>query len=285
MPDITSGSNEYCFLFGGFGFLDGLPEVIQAALKQNLPPDQNAQFLSAESLDELVRMVENHRIGMIFMALNNVRNSAGVDGQGRVIQNCQLIHDLKKKYGLPVVAFSGWSENPQFSEYQRASHVDFYFDLPFEYPTLEKTVKLCMQKIHERRNTISLVLDMKLDEAVKDVFQNLGFKVFWSGAGEEQLERMIEFESVDIALNYQYGPEDFCLRDMIWRKNKNIPVFVTLNYNRQLPPHYFSQGLAGYIDWSDGDNVLNEMRRKFYVVLSPEKREVLKRLPIFSGEA
>jgi hypothetical protein len=132
---------------------------------------------------------------------------------------------------------------------------------------------------------LTMVLDFKLNQAFRDLFESYGFGVLWAEADAKALEAMIRPGEVDIAINYQYGREDYSLRDLVWRKDKNVPVLLTLNWDGTLPPKYEELGFAGTLKWPNTVDSVKELKEKVYSVLPEAKRKILVSLPLWETQA
>ncbi len=121
---------------------------------------------------------------------------------------------------------------------------------------------------------ISILLPYYWWSEMPEIFESIGFKILWPDY-EEVSQRRIETENLamdnepDLAIDWQWGPYDFPIRDLLRRYGKNTPVFLARNWNGTLPDNLYEIGYAGYL------NVpfkIREMFSVFYKVL-PDKRK------------
>jgi hypothetical protein len=120
---------------------------------------------------------------------------------------------------------------------------------------------------------IVLLLPPYLDGMISH-FTWMGFAVIHT-FDPEVLEAEINEFNPDLALEWQHGPEDYPIRDMLRQCKKEVPVFLTLNWNGRVPPNFSTLGYWDYISvpW-EIDGVMS----KFYSVLSESKKPMLKDL-------
>jgi hypothetical protein len=91
----------------------------------------------------------------------------------------------------------------------------------------------------------------------------------------EVLEEEVKHFHIDLALEWQHGPEDYPIRDLLGKYNKNVPIFLCLNWNGRLPPNFSSLGYQDYLNvpWK-----IDELVGKFYEALPESKKPILKDL-------
>jgi hypothetical protein len=118
---------------------------------------------------------------------------------------------------------------------------------------------------------ISLLLPYHLDEAWCLIFSD--FQVLWAD-NRIDLERIIQRSPIDLALEWQHGPEDYPIRDLLRRHQKDASVFLCLNWNSRIPRNFQELGYTGYLYVPFN---IDEMRRKFYDALPVNKRGLLYR--------
>ena len=129
-----------------------------------------------------------------------------------------------------------------------------------------------MDDLQERLSkSIVLVFPPYLDGLVP-IFTGAGFAIIHSH-DPEVLEMEIKEFDPDLALEWQHGPQDYLIRDMIRKCKKEIPVFLTLNWNGRLPPNFSTLGYRDYVScpWT-----IDGMMSKFYGVLPESKKPMLK---------
>jgi hypothetical protein len=126
----------------------------------------------------------------------------------------------------------------------------------------------------ESSKSITLLLPWYLDEAFIHLFNSMGFSVIHSYS-PEVLEREINQFHIDLALEWQHGPQDYPIRNMLRKCNKNVPIFLCLNWNGRLPPNFPSLGYRDYlkVPWK-----INELMSRFYEALPESKKPELKDL-------
>jgi CheY-like chemotaxis protein len=131
------------------------------------------------------------------------------------------------------------------------------------------------------RQRISLLLSYYFaDSKFAELFEYIGFDVFCAG-GPDMRDRIIETEDYvsrhqpDLALEWQRGPDDFPIHDMLKKYNRQAPVFLILNWNGRLPTDLQKIDYAGYLpiplNWQ-------EIIGQFYTALPGSKRKVFENM-------
>jgi len=129
----------------------------------------------------------------------------------------------------------------------------------------------------ELSNYIVLLLPSYLDGPIS-LFNEIGFAVVHT-YDPAVLGREIKEFNLDLAIEWQHGPDDYTVRDLIRKcekeKEKEIPILFVCNWNGRLP-HNFSE--LGYQDFITVPWSLDGLMGKFYEVLPQEKKPTLKDL-------
>ena len=127
---------------------------------------------------------------------------------------------------------------------------------------------------NDEKQTISILLPYYWWEGMPGIFELLGFKILWPDY-EEVPQRRIETEKLvmnnnpDLAIEWQWGPDDFPIRDLLRKYGRKTPVVLALNWNGTLPGALSKIGCARCL------NVpfkLSEMLSVLYKLL-PEKQK------------
>jgi hypothetical protein len=127
---------------------------------------------------------------------------------------------------------------------------------------------------NDEKQTISLLLPYYWDEHMPNLFNTLGFKILWPNY-EDVSQRRIETEKLvmntnpDLAIEWQRGPDDFPIRDLLRKYERKTPVVLILNGHRTLPIALSEIGCAGYLN---ALYKITEVLSVFYKVL-PEKKK------------
>jgi CheY-like chemotaxis protein len=128
---------------------------------------------------------------------------------------------------------------------------------------------------------ISLLLPYYFaDSKFPELFEGMGFDVFCSG-GPELKGRIIETEDYvsrqqpDLALEWQRGPDDFPIHDLLKKYDRQTPVFLILNWNGRLPTDLQKIDYAGYLPLPLKPE---EFISQFYTALPGGKRKVFENM-------
>jgi len=121
---------------------------------------------------------------------------------------------------------------------------------------------LYLPKCRKSSKTITLLLPYYLHEGFISLFNAMGFAVVHSPQAET-LEREIKECPIDLAIEWQHGPKDYPLRNLLKKHKKSIPILLSLNWNGSVPPDFPSLGYQDYLNvpWK-----FNELKSKLYPV-------------------
>ena len=120
---------------------------------------------------------------------------------------------------------------------------------------------------------ITLLLPCYLDGFIP-IFNRMGFAVLHS-FNLKVLEIEIRKFNPDLALEWQHGPDDFQIRDVLMKCKKEVPVFLCLNWNNKVPPDF---PRLGYHDYLSVPWELDDLMGKFHEALPESRKPILKDL-------
>jgi hypothetical protein len=120
---------------------------------------------------------------------------------------------------------------------------------------------------------IVLLLPCYLDGFIW-IFNQMGFAVVHAH-DPEVLEAEIRAFDIDIALEWQHGAEDYPIRDLLRKCKREVPIFLSLNWNGRVPSDFSALGYQDYlkVPWK-----IDGLMRKFYMALPAGRKPVLKDL-------
>ena len=123
----------------------------------------------------------------------------------------------------------------------------------------------------ESSKSITLLLPSYLDETFIHLFNSTGLTVIHSYR-PEVLEGEVRQFHIDLALEWQRGPEDYPIRDLLRKCKKSVPILLLLNWNGRIPSNFSSLGYNDYLDvpWE-----IDELISKFEEVLPESKKPIL----------
>ena len=126
----------------------------------------------------------------------------------------------------------------------------------------------------ESSKSITLLLPSYLDETFIHLFNSTGLTVIHSYR-PEVLEQEVRQFHIDLALEWQRGPEDYPIRDLLRKCKKSVPILLLLNWNGRIPSNFSSLGYNDYLDvpWE-----IDELISKFEEVLPESKKPILRDL-------
>jgi len=124
----------------------------------------------------------------------------------------------------------------------------------------------------ESGQKVTILLPFYLHSGFAASFKLYGFKVIWSERKVE-LENLIETSEIDLAIEWQHGPRDFPLLDLLIKHKKKVPIFLALNWNSSVSvsPWYKELGYTDILSvpWDE-----SELAQKFHDALPPEKKGI-----------
>ncbi len=100
---------------------------------------------------------------------------------------------------------------------------------------------------HEEPESITLLLPYYLNEGFSKIFETHGFKVLWAETYQE-LEKLVETNQFDLAIEWQHSVRDFTIRDLIRRHNKQAEIFLALNWDNTKPSDFDELGYCGVLE-------------------------------------
>ena len=126
----------------------------------------------------------------------------------------------------------------------------------------------------ESSKSITLLLPSYLDETFIHLFNSTGLTVIHSYR-PEVLEQEVRQFHIDLALEWQRGPEDYPIRDLLRKCKKSVPILLLLNWNGRIPSNFSSLGYNDYLDvpWE-----IDELISKFEEVLPESKKPIFRDL-------
>jgi len=211
------------------------------------------------------------------MVLSNL-HMPGLDGLELVAEVRKIAPDM------PFIITSGYIEEHTYDRAFEAGAQDF-IRKPFSVHELrarvDRVLKQRYLKDKVKRGIISLLLPYYLDEIFVDIYQDVGFEVLWAD-NREETEKIIMENEPDLAMEWQRGPYDFPIRDLLTKYGRRTPVILLLNWNGSLPEgveDVKEVGCAGYANPFKMDEIIGQ----FLNVLPQEKRHILATLCAVAG--
>lgn len=123
-------------------------------------------------------------------------------------------------------------------------------------------------KVRKSSKPITLLLPYYLHEGFISFFNAMGFAVIHSHRAEE-LEKEITQHPVDLAIEWQHGPKDYPIRDLLKKHKKSTPIFLSLNWNGKVPLDFPS---LGYQDFLNVPWKIKELKSKLHKALPKNKK-------------
>ncbi len=114
---------------------------------------------------------------------------------------------------------------------------------------------------------LTILLPYYLDRSFKDLLIAMNYNVLWAN-NRNDLIKLAMNNDFDIALEWQHGPDDFPIKDILNFINKDLPVLLCLNWNNTVIENYKTKGYADYLNvpWS-----LNEFNLKINKYINNKK--------------
>lgn len=100
---------------------------------------------ATSSATELCSYANEHHVDLFILVLNNLLFSDGnMPPRQRIRQALQFVSDLKRAYGVPIIALAGWPNDPQFADRVLYAGADRFYSLPIRPFDLEEAVRQCL---------------------------------------------------------------------------------------------------------------------------------------------
>ncbi|MBM4305951.1 MAG: hypothetical protein FJ123_04350 [Deltaproteobacteria bacterium] len=117
-------------------------------------------------------------------------------------------------------------------------------------------------QVRKSSKTITILLPYYLHEGFISFFNAMGFAVVHSPRAEA-LEKDITQHPFDLAIEWQHGPKDYPIRNLLKKHKKSIPILLSLNWNGSVPNNFPSLGYQDYLNvpWK-----INELKSKLHPV-------------------
>jgi DNA-binding response OmpR family regulator len=126
-------------------------------------------------------------------------------------------------------------------------------------------------KVRKSLKPITLLLPYYLHEGFISIFNAMGFAVIHSPQAEA-LEREIKKFPIDLAIEWQHGPKDYPIRNLLKKHKKSTPILLSLNWNGTVPPNF--RGL-GYQDYLNVPWKIKELKSKLHKALPKNQKQKL----------
>jgi len=135
---------------------------------------------------------------------------------------------------------------------------------------------LYLPKCRKSSKTITLLLPYYLHEGFISFFNAMGFAVVHSPQAEA-LEKDITKHPIDLAVEWQHGPKDYPIRNLLKKHKKSIPIFLSLNWNGSVPQNLSSLGYQDYlkVPWK-----VIELKSKLYKALPKTKKQKMGKVAL-----
>lgn len=123
---------------------DLLTDLLHEYIQSNYFRICDFNIRKSEDVEEILKLAENGSLDILVLTMNNML--IWVDIQERM-ENClQLINNIKTTYGIPVIAFSGWLDDPSIIARAKRS-ADFFLPLPFLFKEFGVAFLKCLRML------------------------------------------------------------------------------------------------------------------------------------------
>jgi len=162
--------------------VDSISEVINEVIKEKC----NLKVLSSFYGEEILEIADKEYVDIFIIILNNIRFSEVFTIKERIENSVRLITKIKKKYSKPLIAISGWKEDPFLIEKVKTT-ADFFFTIPFELDAFMKAVEKCMEMIKKCNTTKNNMTNIENKKNINNpivaailglIFNGLGYLYF-----------------------------------------------------------------------------------------------------------
>jgi len=126
-------------------------EIFSAVILEAFKDKYELKIGSSSYGEEILELAENGAVDIFILIMNNIRFSAVDTVIDRLENSLQLLRKIKTKYGTPVIAMSGWSEDsspmPNLVSNAKLA-ADIYLQMPFKMDALLNAFEKCLGMLH-----------------------------------------------------------------------------------------------------------------------------------------
>lgn len=260
-------------LIGNFD--DAINDLFSELIKEVIKNKYDLKVVLSFYGEEILELADKESVDIFILIISNIRFRPFYPPQERMEKSLQLINQIKRTYGRPVIVLSGLGENYSSLIARAKIAADFFFPLPCAPVAFMEAIEKCLPEMADFRGIISLLLPYYLDESFLKIFQNIGFRVLWADSQETTEVTIMENEP-DLAIEWQHGPDDFPIRDLLKKHGRETPVILLLNWSPQLHADDFEE--LGYAGCVNVPYKLGKLMRLFHRHLTDGKKSVLERM-------
>jgi hypothetical protein len=142
MPGYVVKKRQLEILIGNNDEL--LTELLSEWIIDIFKDNHDLRFRSASYGEDLLELSKSRAVDIFILILNNIMFRSPLHPpQERLECALQLITQIKKTYGKPVIALSGWMKDSSFVARAKLS-ADFFFPLPVGKDDFGEAVKKCL---------------------------------------------------------------------------------------------------------------------------------------------
>jgi len=100
--------------------------------------------------------------------------------------------------------------------------------------------------VNKKKRKKTILLSPYLVENFQFIFEALGYNVLLPKTLEKLIDIVIK-DNYDIAIEWQRGKNEFLIRNLLIKYNKNKPVLLSLNWNGEKPEDFNHLGYYDYV--------------------------------------
>ncbi len=122
---------------------DTLTDILSGFIKKVIKDRYDLKLRSFFYGEELLEFAENGAVDLFILILNNIRFRPFCPPQERMEKSLQLINQIKRTYGRPVIVLSGLGENYSSLIARAELAADFFFPLPCAPVVFMEAIEKC----------------------------------------------------------------------------------------------------------------------------------------------
>jgi len=132
-------------LIGNFD--DPLTDLFHELIKEFIKNKYDLKVESSFYGEEILEFAENGTVDLFVLILNNIQFRTFYPPQERMEKSLQLIKQIKRIYGRPVIVLSGLEENNSSLIARAKLDADFFFPLPFAPVAFMDAIEKCFDML------------------------------------------------------------------------------------------------------------------------------------------
>ena len=133
------------------GNLDNnITAFLSTCIRDAIKDKYDLELKSTAHVDELLELAKGKSFDLSILVLNNIIfPSDNLPVEKRIERSLEVIAHLKTTYRKPIIAITGWPDDPSFDERAKHAGASFFFKLPFNPEDFQEAVSQLLAKRYQ----------------------------------------------------------------------------------------------------------------------------------------